>query len=596
MTNALLLLILFEFTSAQTGWSGSNAELCVFPLTSQIRPTSTCSDTNTASSNCRTQTAIVTAQRGEIEDVQLLLRKGIDVDDIVGGLSNVTISVHNLPPFVTATTFRVGYVKAHHSPRYAGSGGGWRPDPLLPIKLPFSIPSSTAQPLYVTLAVDRNAVPGQYNNATVQITCTTSNGKPCSPDPLTVALSITVLNVTLPSLKDSRIGSAWSGSWNDETFQPYYPDRNVSATKHEWFDLMLSSRMPPDSIYLTKPREYSDYQYMHAKGVKWFALLDVSALPLAPPGGAGEEHLQPIDTFGHVGHGGGVTGSCANYTDEYVSRMIATLRPMVDRMDKDGMLSSAYIYGFDENPVSCEPQVRKLFGATKKAFPTLRTAAVLNWSPMPVDLPVDIWILQYEEFNATDVAAWVHAGKEQWQYHCIEPNDISSLNTFIERPTFQARLMMWLSALNHLQYGAPTGWLYYAVNLWRPCDNPLCAHNYTTRVPLVQNNSSPFVDFPVGNYIWQEKYNDIFANGDGQYLYPCEDGLPCGSVRLSALRDGLEDWELFSVVAPAVGVPLLKEMVRGARDWEFVGDRRMGEIRATIAKSVAGAGEGGVDA
>jgi hypothetical protein len=130
--------------------------------------------------------------------------------------------------------------------------------------------------------------------------------------------------------------------------------------------------MPPDSIYLTKPREYSDYQYMHAKGVQWFALLDVSALPLAPPGGTGEEHLQPIDTFGHIGHGGGVTGNCANYTDEYVSRMIATLRPMVDRMDKDGMLSSAYIYGFDENPVSCEPQVRKLFGATKKAFPTLR--------------------------------------------------------------------------------------------------------------------------------------------------------------------------------------------------------------------------------
>lgn len=54
---------------------------------------------------------------------------------------------------------------------------------------------------------------------------------------------------------------------------------------------------------------------------------------------------------------------------------------------------SAYVYGFDENPVSCEPQVRKLFGATKKAFPTLKTAAVLNWSPMPVDLPVDIWVM-----------------------------------------------------------------------------------------------------------------------------------------------------------------------------------------------------------
>ena len=62
----------------------------------------------------------------------------------------------------------------------------------------------------------------------------------------------------------------------------------------------------------------------------------------------------------------------------------------------------------------CESQVRKLFGATKKEFPALKTAAVLNWSPMPVDLPVDIWILQYEEFNPEDVKAWVEAGKRKF--------------------------------------------------------------------------------------------------------------------------------------------------------------------------------------
>ena len=91
--------------------------------------------------------------------------------------------------------------------------------------------------------------------------------------------------------------------------------------------------------------------------------------------------------------------------------------------------------------------------------------------------------------------------------------------------------------------------------------------------------STPFVQFPVANYIWQPKENDIFANGDGQYLYPCENGKPCGSIRLSALRDGLEDWELFSRHGDDDSVNLLSRMVRGARDWEFSSHEHLDQIR-----------------
>ena len=128
--------------------------------------------------------------------------------------------------------------------------------------------------------------------------------------------------------------------------------------------------------------------------------------------------------------------------------------------------------------------------------------------------------------------------------------------------------------------------VYYAVNLWRPCNNPSCLHNYT-KTPLIQNYSSPFTSFPVGNYIWQGQDNDIFANGDGQYLYPCENGLPCGSIRLSSLRDGLEDWDgLFSVVEGAVGIPLIEEMVREARDWGYTGENRLNAIRTIVGNSI----------
>ena len=129
--------------------------------------------------------------------------------------------------------------------------------------------------------------------------------------------------------------------------------------------------------------------------------------------------------------------------------MIDTLRPIVAEVEKLGLLDRAYIYGFDENPVSCEPQVRKLFGATKAAFPALRTAAVLNWSPMPVDLPVDIWILQYQEFDAENARAWIKAGKLQWQYHCVEPHSLAYLNTFIERAGMQACVYVCMRICMH---------------------------------------------------------------------------------------------------------------------------------------------------
>lgn len=49
------------------------------------------------------------------------------------------------------------------------------------------------------------------------------------------------------------------------------------------------------------------------------------------------------------------------------------------------------------------------------------------------------------------------------------------------------------------------------------------------------------------------------------FVYPGPDG-PVGSIRLEAIRDGLEDWELFLKVG-ASAIPLLELLVRGPSDW-----------------------------
>jgi len=283
-----------------------------------------------------------------------------------------------------------------------------------------------------------------------------------------------------------------------------------------------------------------------------------------------------------MGEGGrvGVRGSCANYTQEYVDRMLKLLAGSVTTLEAKGLLDHAYVYGFDECPISCEPQVRKLFGAIKAQWPSLKTSAVLNWSPMPPDLPLDVWILQYQEFVPADAEAWHKAGGLMWLYHCIEPHSLRYLNTFIERPAIQGRLLFWNAARLELTFGNPTGWLYYAVNLWKPCNSAKCGGAHSPKIlervsiQTTANNANvtlhdtAFTDFPPANYVWLGAYDDIFVNGDGQYYYPCEGGHPCPTLRLAAIRDGLEDWELFRHIKnKTAAAAVVAQIVRGADDW-----------------------------
>ena len=73
---------------------------------------------------------------------------------------------------------------------------------------------------------------------------------------------------------------------------------------------------------------------------------------------------------------------------------------------------------------------------------------------------------------------------------------------------------------------------------------------------------------------------------------------------MSNIRDGLEDWELFSQLKKKshhtssslvksnddveYGIGLIEEIVRGARDWENVGNRKLEIIRENIAKRLMG--------
>jgi len=112
-----------------------------------------------------------------------------------------------------------------------------------------------------------------------------------------------------------------------------------------------------------------------------------------------------------------------------------------------------------------------------------------------------------------------------------------ALNTFVERPAIQARLLFWLTALHSIN-----GMLYYDVAIWseqcpsqRPCK------------PCDRINNTALTDFNPATWNGNGRStNGGGANGDGSFAYPGPGGGPLGSIRLTNIADGIEDWQLLN--------------------------------------------------
>ncbi len=127
----------------------------------------------------------------------------------------------------------------------------------------------------------------------------------------------------------------------------------------------------------------------------------------------------------------------------------------------------------------------------------------------------------------------VAGGDEVWWYVCWEPGKPYA-NMFIDMQGYINRLLFW----QQKQYDC-TGFLYWSSNAWDRVKNPWT--NMATVGTDYRTGASGLSD-------------GVF--GDGSLLYPGSevnvDG-PCGSVRLHAVRDGLEEYEMLTMLEQAAG-------------------------------------------
>jgi hypothetical protein len=148
-------------------------------------------------------------------------------------------------------------------------------------------------------------------------------------------------------------------------------------------------------------------------------------------------------------------------------------------------------------------------------------------------------------------------GKEIWSYVCVTPRG-QYYNFMVDEEGLRHRRIFW----QQYELGA-TGFLYWSCNWWNDIADPWTQMN---------------------TVMWA----DVTAFGDGSLLYNGNkvgvDGA-CGSIRLEAFRDGIEDYDLIMMAKELLGEKWINKRISRANS-TVTTDGYLNSIRTEIIKAI----------
>lgn len=502
----------------------------------------------------------VVAARNSHASVQWVLRSRQRVP-------NLTVAVEGLKgaegetPEVQIRT--VGYVvvssNTHDTPpsEIVHRAPGLFPDVLFE-KAPFEIEPNRAQPVWITLTIPSTARPANYRCRLVL----RAGGRELAQDVFTLR----VVSATVPAKQKLKVTN-----WlylSDRQLRGKY---GVQQLTEDWWTLlgnigrvMAEHRQNMISTPLTG--------FYFSK----LALIDARATP------AGIEYSftnfdRWVTTFQKAGLIGSIEGShvlrreedpddpAPLKVDAYVlengkavlkalpagdPQAQAALRPMLvalrRHLQEKGWFDSYYQHVLDEVDAKEMPIYRDYATLVHGAMPGVHTMDAVDARR---DLNVyekscDVWVPVLGSFDDLMPRLLQHArnGGEVWFYTCLVPAGRYA-NRFIDYALIKTRLLPWFNFRYNL-----TGYLHWGGNYWSPA-------------PLLDTQ-------PVIGESWAA---GILPPGDGFIVYPDKERKSIlSSIRLEAMREGIEDYELLRALGernPPAAEALAKETVRSFTDY-----------------------------
>lgn len=365
---------------------------------------------------------------------------------------------------------------------------GWYPDPLLP-GTPRTIPEGTIhQPIWVTVQVPRGIQSGDYRG----------EWRVCADGqkPWSLEFIVHVYDFDLPR-RPALQTSLWLH--NNKIAQWYGWETIPEKIRREQYAFLLEHRINPTPIM--EP-------YLTLDDLKFCLDLGLNAVQL----GFAAAAEWPLEQ------------------EDVVTPLYRFLK------DRD-LLDLAYIYAQDEPSPSDYTDVRDTLDKVNQAYPGLRRVCTASPPAPGLEGYIDTWVVGPNLYNYAPVAERVAADDELWLYLSASVKRPFA-NWYIDYTALENRLITW----HCWKYGA-TGLLYWGINEWHTNLKPWTG-NADVDAAISDGARWPEVPWNTRTY--------LNSNGEAQLVYPGPDGVFWSSVRLEIIRDAIEDYDYFAVLAKTV--------------------------------------------
>jgi len=221
------------------------------------------------------------------------------------------------------------------------------------------------------------------------------------------------------------------------------------------------------------------------------------------------------------------TGEYEDFINQYLAAAGGFIREL-------GVADQAYMGFIDEPGPNVWEAVKWTYPIVKKVLPNVPTAAAVNYMPSAEALKKEIEIMVpgfFTAFNANTLPQWrslqCEKKRPMWGYVCGKTSDIDYQGV-------HHRAWPWICWKYDLR-----GFLYWGIvnwdsDMWRP-------ENAEIKKQLIRKD-------PKERWPLKAEWRTVLSSGDGYLLYPSPDGHPWSSVRLENIRDGIEDYEYFTIL------------------------------------------------
>ncbi|MHB1001149.1 MAG: DUF4091 domain-containing protein [Armatimonadota bacterium] len=436
---------------------------------------------------------VIDGARGETVSAQVILIPGDTADTVVADISNLLHT--DKTSLIPSGAFRFQWVRYMD---ITSNTLGVPADELIaaaPVSIPDpfwedaarSVNGGTIQPLWIESDIPANALPGEYHG---DLTVSGSKGK--ATIPVTLTVKDFVINQTL----HQRVLQWWDMpgkgfeqyKLGTDEYWKHLKNSCEFVSRHHQTDIragweLIEKKTAPDGKVHWDTSNFEKYAEIAFKS-------GIQAIQFWAAGRHSGNQFQP--------------DSRTEAVEDNMQKLKA-LEKVVKKRKWEGRVLTSLA---DEPFIFHEKTYKALLAEVRKIAPSVGVAEAIETTDIgdldiyvPKLTHISDWWPHFDELN--------RQGKPVWFYTCCHPTGRYP-NRFLDQPLVKARALHWINYL----YGLD-GYLHWGLN-WFTADLD----------PYTEKGANPWGLPP----------------GDSQVAYPGKNGF-VGSLRLSAMRDGLQDYE-----------------------------------------------------